>query len=90
MALELVGASNIYDARGNYGPAVLEADALIVTHATHFAGAAAKRMLVERHCPLCFANKNPAGVHLDAWVENAAEEIKAHGASVGTVTVIGH
>lgn len=61
----------------------------IVSHATHFAGRAAVRMLTQKLCPICFVNaaiakdgRNP-GLTVDGWVDNAADEAEtaavAHG-----------
>lgn len=56
----------------------------ILTHATHFAGAAAVELLTGRTtnhgrpwCLLCFVNQNPARVNCDGWVEDAADEALA-------------
>lgn len=73
-ALELRGHAIIND-DDTPAPALEDALKRITTHATHFAGKAAIRMLVEEACPLCFVNNNPAGINLDGWVENAADEI---------------
>lgn len=49
----------------------------IAMHATHFAGRASLELITAKTCPLCFVNKNPAGINLDGWIENAAEEALA-------------
>lgn len=74
MALELRGLlrpSLIADA--DYTPLEVARQA-IATHATHFAGKAAVDMLASKGCPLCFVNQNPAGINLDGWIDNAADE----------------
>lgn len=54
---------------------LIEARAAIGTHASNFAGKAAVMMLATQVCPLCFVNaQNRAGVNVDGWVEDAAEE----------------
>jgi len=56
---------------------LVEARQALVTHATNFAGRAAVDMLTARACPLCFINRNPAGINLDGWIDNAADEALA-------------
>lgn len=45
----------------------------ITLHASNLAGRAAIVMLNRRECPICFVNR--AGVNVDGWVEDAAEEV---------------
>ena len=74
MALELRGLLRpTLTAEADLTPLVSARQA-ITTHATHFAGKAAVEMLNTKACPLCFVNKNPAGINLDGWIEHAAEE----------------
>jgi hypothetical protein len=78
MALELRGLLRpSLIAEADVAPLVF-ARQQIEMHATHFAGRATLHMLEFRVCPLCFVNKNPSGVNLDGWVDNAADEALDH------------
>lgn len=74
------------------------ARAAIVTHATHFAGRAAVRMLTQKPCPICFVNAaikkdgRNLGLIVDGWVDNAADEAEtaslAHGDRESTTPLV--
>ncbi len=64
---------------------------MILDHATHFAGRGAIELLNTRECPLCYVNrKNPAGLNLDGWIENAADDAAAAPSTVHSPLVIAH